>query len=96
MKAQVYDSPTRGLVESESDNGNSYLVDLSAFPIGPTFNGSCTCPHFVCSLAPKLKQPNNQFIHRCKHLRFYRENCLDMLLAHLVKLDKNIHEDHQV
>ena len=89
MEIELYDYPTRYLVHSESVTGDSYLVDLTHFKVGEIFNGSCTCPHFSLNLISKLRNPENKAIHRCKHLRLARENCLDFILPKMKESDPN-------
>lgn len=87
-----------------------YLVDLARFPrctnqIGATvFNGSCGrsdlhaigCRDFLFRHEPKMKDPAyDGKIFRCKHIRWARENCLDLVLEYLHRNDPNIPEEHQ-
>jgi len=95
MTGEIWDYPTRIRVTSESDINDSYLVDLTDFPVNGIFNGSCQCQHFVCVLRPKIKTPGNTFLHRCKHLRWARDHALDFILPHLKAADPNIPEDQQ-
>ncbi len=95
MKLQVHDYPTRFLVTSESDERDSYLVDLTDYKIGEVFNGSCTCPHFQYQLKKRLTEPSNKFNYRCKHIKAARDNALDFLLPYLKAADPNTNEDNQ-
>lgn len=102
MNGTISDYPTRVLVHSESDQDESYLVDLTAFQRGtspdgtPIYNGSCLCRHFLFSCEPKLKDPQyGDKIFRCKHIRWARENVLDYLLPVMKKHDPNLDEEHQ-
>lgn len=89
MTGELYDYPTRYRVDSESVTGDSYLVELVSHDLYPKNNGSCTCPSFVYAMAPKLKNPDNMKLHRCKHLLFAREKVLDFLLKELDERDPN-------
>ncbi len=93
MKGKVWDSPTRIMVESESDSNDAYLVELTDFPVGDVLNGSCQCRHFVCKLRPLLLDPRNTTPKRCKHLLWAREHALDMILPHFKKADKNLPDE---
>lgn len=95
MKGKVWDYPTRILVESESDSEDAYLVDLVEFKVGDQYNGSCQCKHFICDLRPRLRNPDNTSLYRCKHLRWAREHALDFVLPHMAANDPNIKEEHQ-
>lgn len=85
MTGEIYDYPTRVRVDSESHPGESYLCDLAA----NNLNGSCTCPNFALRLAPRLKEPENKLIYRCKHLKWAREFVLDYLVKELDERDPN-------
>lgn len=85
LHGQLYDYPTRVLVDSESVQGDSYLCDLAAFD----GNGSCTCPGFTFNLAPRLKKPGNTSRYRCKHIHWAREMVLDFLIKELDERDPN-------
>lgn len=89
MTGFIHDYPTRYVVESESVSGDSYLVELVSHGLYPKDNGSCTCPAFVYSCAPRLKNPDNVRLYRCKHLHFAREQVLDFLLKELDERDPN-------
>lgn len=93
MTGKIWDSPTRVWVDSESEHEKGYLIELTDFPVGELFNGSCQCKHFVCNLAPRLRTPGNRAIYRCKHLHWARNNVLDMILHHLKRMDKNVSDD---
>ncbi len=102
MYGKIHDYPTRLVVHSETDQDESYLVDLTAFQRGtsadgtPIYNGSCMCRHFAFSCEPKLKQPQyDGKIFRCKHIRWARENVLDYLLPVMKQHDPNIEESEQ-
>jgi hypothetical protein len=47
---EVFDSPTRWLVESRSKPGEVYLIELLSY----RGNGSCTCMSFVTRMEPLL------------------------------------------
>lgn len=50
-------------VESDSDSGIWYRVDLEAY----VFRGQCDCPHFRCRLAQAISSDGK---HReCKHIQ---------------------------
>lgn len=89
MKGEIYDYPTRYRVDSESVTGDSYLVELVSHGLYPNDNGSCTCPSFLYAMAPKLKNPENQKLYRCKHILFARQQVLDFLLKELDERDPN-------
>jgi len=97
MKGEPWDYPTRWLVESESKTGDAYVVNLTdpEFMVGGVYNGSCTCRHFTCTLAPKLRNPLNTFIYRCKHLHYSREALVDFMLPKIQAADPNTPEEHQ-
>ena len=95
MKGEVYDYPTRYLVDSESVTGDSYLVELVSPNLFPHSNGSCTCPSFLYSMAPRLKNPENVRLYRCKHILFAREQVLDFLIKELDARDPNHKPDVQ-
>lgn len=105
MTGEVFDYPTRILVRSESDPDDAYLVELTDFPVPQVgeggevhdiFNGSCQCKHFICDLRPRLRDPNNKSIYRCKHLNWARQHAMDrVLLPYLKKSDPNIPDEHQ-
>jgi len=107
MKGDIFDYPTRYLVESESraqgskvdmeGEPTSYMVNLTdpEFIVGGKYNGSCNCRHFRCTLAGRLRNPLNTFIYRCKHINFAREALVDFMLPRLQEADPNIPEEHQ-
>ncbi len=89
MKGEIYDYPTRYRVDSESVSGDSYLVELVSQNLFPKENGSCTCPSFLYACAPRLKNPDNTRLYRCKHIHFAREQVLDFLIKELDARDPN-------
>lgn len=102
MTGDIHDYPTRYVVDSESENGESYLVDLSKWPLYKTdkgvqvYNGSCGlgaeigCKDFRYRCEPMLKKLENAGkVFRCKHIRWARDNVLDYLIAHCVQNDPN-------
>jgi hypothetical protein len=89
MRGEIYDYPTRFLVDSESVTGDSYLVELVSYKLFPKENGSCTCPSFLYSCAPRLKNQDNVRLYRCKHILFAREKVLDFLIKELDERDPN-------
>jgi len=97
MKGHVFGHPTSGMVESESDGDRStYMVRLCDYTLGVDergnmqFNGSCTCRDFECRKAPQLKNPlNSGKVFRCKHITWFRNNILDMILPILCEQDPN-------
>ncbi len=102
MQGEVYDYPTRILVQSEEEGDKtSYLVDLCAYDVNkfnlekPLYNGACQCADFMYRWRPKLRLMENQGkIYRCKHIRWAREHALDFILPHMCKNDPNPPEDH--
>jgi hypothetical protein len=100
MTGELYDSPVHILVHSESEGDKaSYLVDLCGYDVnrynptvGALYNGGCQCKDFLYRCLPKLKDPFNDKVFRCKHIRWARENCLDFILPYLAKSDPN-HQD---
>jgi hypothetical protein len=95
LTGEIWDSPTRIRVSSETDLKDSYLVELTDFQVGGVFNGSCQCRHFICDLRPKLRQPSNSQILRCKHIRWAREHALDFILPVLKRADRNMPDELQ-
>ena len=102
LRGEIFDYPTRVLVNSEEKPEEVYLVDLTALPRGidhdgyMQFNGSCQCKDFIYRCLPKLKIPENKgMICRCKHLRYAREHALSFILPELKKADPNTDEDTQ-
>lgn len=110
MRCRIADYPTRGYVQSESEEGVEYLVDLTRFTVGwmedgtPIYNGSCGrsdlgaigCKDFIYRCEPMLKKPENAGkCYRCKHLRFFREHAIDFLLPKMQEMDPNHDESLQ-
>ena len=106
MTGEMFDSPTRILVNSESGSQEPpYLVELTDFPIQvngengeviEVFNGSCQCKNFICSLRPRLRDPKNKAFYRCKHILWARQHALDrVILPFLKKTDKNTPDEYQ-
>lgn len=50
--AEVFDTCLRWHVQSRTAEGETYLVDISAYG----FNGICQCPDFACRFGPILTQ----------------------------------------
>jgi hypothetical protein len=62
IKVKQFDSPLRYMASSEEHGDKmEYLVDLGDW--------SCTCEHFQCRLAPKLKDGGSRHRYSCKHQR---------------------------
>lgn len=96
MTGEMLDYPTKLRVDSESESGDSYGVDLTAYPLGEDhrgvmqYNGSCTCSSFIYRHEPALKKPENKGkVFKCKHIAWGRQFVLDFLLHELDKADPN-------
>lgn len=63
MNIEPYDHPLRYLVQSESEDGVTYLVDFSTDP------PSCSCADWHSRRRPKLMAGGSIEANNCKHQR---------------------------
>lgn len=77
LRVRVFEPPFRWHVQSESEPQFPHLVDL----LGYAGNGECSCKHFLCRMAPELKQGRKPTpATRCKHIRAAREALINNLI----------------
>lgn len=91
MSATRYDSPLRFWVDSNSQHGVKYLVELDSYQ----GNGMCDCPHFRFRLQKMIEQPGVKPSNatRCVHLLTAREKFIDDVMAAIKQRQKeNGHE----
>jgi hypothetical protein len=77
LKAEMYDTPLRWLVESESVEGESHLVDLQEW--------TCTCTDYTVRRASLYRETKDRKLCACKHVKCSAEAFMYLMLDLTIK-----------
>lgn len=72
------------LVQSESDPGSFYAIDLMAYD----GEGSCTCDDYLCRVEPHRKAGVEPVHRNCKHIRMAFEFVGRELMNRLSEMER--------
>jgi hypothetical protein len=76
--------PMRFRVDSETDPGVSYVVNLGALRVRQRMNGQCECDNFKFKRLPNLRMFRKPTARsRCKHIKWAMAYVMEMMLPKL-------------
>jgi hypothetical protein len=89
MKPRPYDSPTRYLMDSETNKGEVHLIDLTA----NDNIGECSCQHYTLKIQPEMEsneagRKSDPDRYRCKHIKRVREYLFNHVLNSFSQLSQ--------